>query len=179
MNTKVLSIDAETDGLWGDPFAVAAIVYVNGREVARCVGRLPNEQVGSHWVQTNVLPALGPSDGDCPITHEYYSDLLNDFANFYMKHKEGAEVIAHMGYIVEAHLFRELKHMGYIGEWDAPFPLYDVSGNLQAAGYDPTSVDAYAKQHNLAVSNYGSTHNPLYDAEVAGQVYMHLRGYIN
>lgn len=170
----ILSIDAETDGLWGDPFAVAAIVYQDGVEVARCVGRLPNDQVGDRWVQKNVLPALGPSDGACPITHEYYSDMLSDFANFYMKHKSEAEVICHMGYIVEAHLFREMKRMGYIGEWDGPYPLLDVSGNLQAAGYDPTSVDSYAKAHSLSITDYGTTHNPLYDAEVAAKVYMHL-----
>ena len=104
---KVLSIDAETDGLWGDPFAVAAIAYENGVEVARLCGRLPDHQVGNNWVRKHVLPALGPSDGACPVTHEFYSDLLHDFAEFYIQHKENAEVICHMGYIVEAHLFRE------------------------------------------------------------------------
>lgn len=29
MKKKIFSFDAETDGLWGNPFAVAAIVYEN------------------------------------------------------------------------------------------------------------------------------------------------------
>lgn len=29
---KIISIDAESDGLWGRPFAIAAIVYNNGKE---------------------------------------------------------------------------------------------------------------------------------------------------
>ena len=43
--------------------------------------------------------------------------------------------------IVEAHLIREMHRLGGIGDWDAPYPLYDVSGNLQAASENPTSVD--------------------------------------
>lgn len=175
---KILSIDAETDGLWGDPFALAAIVYEDGVETARLCGRLPDDQVHDPWVLMYVLPTLGQSDGLCPITHENYSDFMSDFADFYKKHKEGAEVICHMGYIVEAHLFRELRALGYLGDWDAPYPLFDVSGNLQQAGFDPTSVDSYAKEFKLEVSDYGTTHNPLYDAEVAAKVYMHLTRYV-
>lgn len=167
---KVFSIDAETDGLWGSPFAVAAIVYQDGQEVARFMACLPTSEVKNQWVIDNVLPTLA---GVNP-THGYYEDMLADFAKFYMAHKQDADVVCHMGYIVEAFLFREMHRLGFIGEWAAPYPLYDVSGNLQQAGYSATSVDLYAKRHNLAISDYGTTHNPLYDCEVAAKVYMHL-----
>lgn len=189
---KVFSFDAETDGLWGRPFAIAAIVYENGQETARFIARLPDSVVTNPWVRDKVLPELV----ETPITHpvnrskanyyspasqmghgneeEMYEAMLADFAAFYMQHKEGADVIAHMGYIVEAHLIREMHRLGFIDSWDAPCPLFDVSGNLQAAGEDPTSVDAYAKKHELQIANYGTTHNPLYDCEVAAKAYMHL-----
>ena len=54
-----------------------------------------------------------------------------------------------MGFIVEAHLLREMHRIGAIGDWDAPYPLYDISGNLQAVGENPTSVDEYVKKYNL------------------------------
>lgn len=168
---KIFSFDAETDGLWGNPFALAAIVYQDGVETARFIASLGDEVVKNEWVRENVLPALE----SVPPTHKTYEAMLKDFAAFYLTHKADAECICHMGYIVEAHLLREMHRLGFIGAFDAPYPLFDVSGNLQAAGEDPTSVDAFTQKHGLQVSNYGTTHNPLYDCEVAAKVYMKLR----
>ena len=208
---KVLSFDAETNGLWGQPFAVAAIVYeavttpaststrqMSGAEMAtkygpthnreretihlsfpektewtetsRFIARLSDAVVTNDWVIENVLPTLA----DIAPTHETYEEMLRDFAAFYLENKENADVICHMGYIVEAHLLREMHSLGFIGDWDAPFPLYDVSGNLQSAGEDATSVDGYAKKHALQIADYGTTHNPLHDCEVAARVYIQI-----
>lgn len=169
---KIFSFDAETDGLWGQPFAVAAIVYEGEQETARFIARLSDDVVVNQWVKDNVLPTLS----DIAPTHDTYDAMLRDFAAFYLTYKRDADCICHMGYIVEAYLLREMHRLGFIGDWDAPYPLYDVSGNLQAAGEDATSVDAYAKKYGLQVSDYGTTHNPLYDCEVAARVYMHLNG---
>jgi len=184
MNRKVFSFDAETDGLWGKPFAVAAIVQtyypatdrgIDGKRpekwmiTAQFIACLPSNVVENEWVKENVLPAMS----DIPTTHETYEEMLKSFSEFYLEHKEGSECIAHMGYIVEAHLLREMHRLGFIGDFDAPYPLYDVSGNLQSAGEDATSVDDYAKKHGISVQ-YGSTHNPLYDCAVAAEVYIHL-----
>lgn len=169
---KVFSFDAETDGLWGCAFAIGALVYdENGTEIARFVGRLPNTAVTNEWVKNNVIPQLS----SVPVTHESYEELLADFASFYLAHKDGADCIAHMGYIVEAKVLRDMRDRGLIGDWDAPYPLLDVSGNLQQAGEDPTSVDSYVKKHELSVGEFeGGTHNPLYDSAVAAVVYRHL-----
>jgi|ADurb_Oil_03_Slu_FD_contig_21_1035045_length_699_multi_8_in_0_out_0_1 hypothetical protein len=171
---KVISFDAETDGLWGQAFALGALVYdERGNEVARFVGRLPDEAVANEWVRENVLPQMT----EIPVTHQNYEQLLADFAKFYLAHKEGADVIVHMGYIVEAKVLRDMRELGLIGEWDGPFPLYDVSGNLQAAGADPVSVDQFAAKHGIDVAEFeGGTHNPLYDSAVTAAVYRHLVG---
>ncbi|MDR1980365.1 MAG: hypothetical protein LBQ39_01935 [Tannerellaceae bacterium] len=169
----LMSIDAETDGLWGKPFAIAAIVYdTRGVEVEKIALRMPDESVSNSWVRKNVLPTLS---GMC-VNCESYENLISNFAAFYLSNKSNCEVICHMEYIVEAFLFREMHRMGFIGDWDAPYPLFDISGNLQSAGEDPTSVDGYAKKHGLEISDYGSTHNPLYDCEVAAKCYLHMRG---
>lgn len=206
---KIFSFDAETDGLWGNPFAIAAIIYefqpqktenvgrqLSGAETVarggdpayrpwiredvrtpakwvetnRIILRLPDGVVTNDWVKENVLPTLAA----VAPTHKTYEAMLAAFADFYKTHKDNADCICHMGYIVEAHLLREMHRLGFIGDWDAPYPLYDVSGNLQEAGEDPTSVDAYVKKHGLNVADYGTTHNPLYDCEVAAKAYIHL-----
>jgi hypothetical protein len=80
-----------------------------------------------------------------------------------------------MGFIVEVKILRDLHAAGLIGDWDAPYPLLDVSGNLQQAGEDPTSVDGYVRKHGLSVGEFeGGTHNPLYDSAAAAVVYRKL-----
>lgn len=71
--TKIISIDVETDGLWGNPFAIAAVVYewrerqdrgIDGVRPAGFVrtesfeAKLPDSTVNNEWVQHNVLPSL-------------------------------------------------------------------------------------------------------------------------
>lgn len=213
--TKIISIDAETDGLWGDPFAVAAIVYElapakklelwayhpgdsNPRpffagivdhdykpqphemvricnperwaETGRFFARRPDYVVENVWVRDNVLPTLVNS----PVTHENYGDMLSAFAEFYYANKQDADIVAHCGSPVESHLFRQMRRMELIGEWDAPFPIHEVGTLLLAFGENPKSVDSYAQKHNLEIADYGSTHNPLYDCEVAAKVFLHL-----
>lgn len=169
---KVFSFDAETNGLWGQAFAIGALVYdEQGAEIARFVGRLPDTEVSDAWVKENVLPKIT----DIPVSHADYDSLLSDFAAFYKANKEGADVVVHMGFIVEVKILRDLHERKLIGDWDAPYPLYDVSGNLQAVGADPTSVDKFVAEHKLSVGEFaGGTHNPLYDSAVAAAVYRHL-----
>lgn len=170
---KIFSFDAETNGLWGEAFSIGALVYdESGKEIARFVARLSDEKVTNEWVKENVLSQIKA----IPVTHQTYNEMLRDFADFYMQHKEGADILVHMGVPVESRILRDMYEFGYIGEWDGPFPLCDVAGNLQQAGENPTSVDKYVKKFVLSVPGFdGGTHNPLYDSAVAVVVYRHLR----
>ncbi len=168
---KILSFDAETNGLWGRAFAIGALVYdESGNEIARFVGRLPDSAVTDEWVRTNVLPTLS----GLPVSHVDYESLLSDFAEFYKTHKTDAEVIVHVGVPVESNLLRDMHSQGCIGDWDGPYPLMDVAGELAQAGEDPTSVDKYVGKWGLVVPDFGATHNPLYDSAVAYEVHKHL-----
>ena len=217
---KILSIDAETDGLWGNPFSIAAIVYEDGKEIDKVCYRLPDEVVTDEWVKENVLPTL-----NFPVTHrislkdddklysncfseqalaegytyqrhadrtehleeEYrrqlrtkcdfeksYQQMLKDFAEFYNKYRQESTVLWHMGHIIESHLFRELHRLELIGDWDAPYTPIEVSEILRQNSEDAGSVDGYIKKYDISVNDYGSTHNPLYDCEVAAKTYFHL-----
>jgi len=168
---KIFSFDAETNGLWGQAFAIGALVYQDGVEIARFVGRCPIQEEVNSWVAENVLPQMAK----VPETHNDYRSLLADFAKFYLANKADAAVIVHMGVPVEAKLLLDAHEWGFIGDWDGPYPLLDVSGHLQQAGEDPTSVDGYAKKYGIAITEFdGGTHNPLYDSAVTAAVYEHL-----
>jgi hypothetical protein len=171
---KVFSFDAETNGLWGKVFAIGALVYnQNGNEVTRFVGRLSDLEITDVWVRKNVLPKLS----GIPVTHKSYEAMLVDFAAFYMAHKADADIVVHMGYIVEAKVLRDMHDAGLIGDWDGPYPLFDISGNLQAAGADPTNANKFVLEHGLSdsVEKFaGGRHNPFYDAAVTAAVYCYL-----
>ena len=168
---RTLSFDAETNGLWGQAFAIAAVIYEDGKEVSTFLGRCPIEEDVNGWVAENVLPQM---EG-IPETYGSYSEMLKAFADYYQKEKKGANIIVHMGVPVESQLFRDMHTAGFIGDWDAPYPLIDIAGNLQQAGFDPTSVDTYNKDHGLEVpACEGGTHNPLFDSRAAALCYLHL-----
>ena len=164
------SADAETDGLHGRPFAIAAAVYdPKGRMIVSFCKR-SNVAVQNPWVKENVLPTLQ----DIEVAGGYI-DLLKEFADFYnaMREQYDVTVLWHMGHVVEAFLFRELVRHKLIGEFDGPYTPIEVAEHLRMRGFAPDSVDNYARQHNIQLPE-GSTHNPMYDCIVAYEVYRHL-----
>ncbi len=110
-------------------------------------------------MEENVLPQM---EG-IPVTHKCYKDLLAGFVEFYMENKDNAHIVVHMGLPVEARLFLDAHQLGFIGDWDAPFPLIDASAFPKIG----TSVDNYNAGNGVVVDANmftGGTHNPLYDS---------------
>lgn len=52
---KLFVFDVESDGLYGDGFAVGAVVFDDGKEVARFSGIAEPEKLENDWVKANVL----------------------------------------------------------------------------------------------------------------------------
>jgi len=165
------SFDAETDGLWGQAFAIAAVVVDTGTGavIDQFEARLPDSDVKTAWVRQNILPVLS-----APVTHDNYAAMLKTFAEFYHKHRNQCVFVTHMGYIVESKIIRDMHDLSLIGDFEAPYPLLDVSGNLEQAGYDPTSVEAYARANYIESEFKSVAHDPLYDADITAKVYCHL-----
>lgn len=171
---RIFSFDAETNGLWGNAFAISAAVYAYGKMTVSFTAYLGPDGVTDGWVRDNVLPKL---EG-LKQTHDSYEAMLSAFAEFYKANKVEADVIAHMGVPVEAKVLTEMHQKGFIGDWDGPYPFLDVAGVLKAKGYDPTSVDSYNKKFGLMEGRPEAeglaTHHPLYDSVAAAVCYMHL-----
>jgi hypothetical protein len=169
MSKKIMSIDAETNGLWGNAFAIAAILADGEGEILDSfIGRCPIDGSVNNWVAENVLPQIE----SIPITHKSYQEMLKGFCEFYLAHKDGAQVIVHMGLPVESRLFLDAHQMEMIGDWDAPFPLVDISAIPEIS----TSVDSYCTLHNISTDPatlQGGTHNPLFDAHQALNAWVH------
>jgi hypothetical protein len=164
-----MSIDVESNGLYGKPFAIGAVVYdTDGEEVDR-FSLKANMPITEKFVIDEVLPCVQDIE-----EADSYHELLRRFTEFYFKYKIRSMIIVHMGYIVEAFLFREMHDLGFIHDFDGPSPMFDISSDLLAAHADPTSPDTYIENHGIDIEFAGGTHHPLYDAIVAAKVYMDL-----
>lgn len=170
--TKILSLDAETNGLYGDAFSIAVILMdkETGEEEKTFLARCPVNGKIQDFVKDNVLPAIS----SVKETHKNYKDMLKDFISFFMENKQDADVVVHMGTPVESKLFIDAFNMDLMGMFDGPYPLVDIC--THSAIWD--SVDKYNKEHGIVVPECsGGTHNPLYDCYAAALAYRHIEGY--
>jgi DNA polymerase III alpha subunit (gram-positive type) len=173
-NKKIMSVDVETNGLYGQPFAIGAVLFNNGETTEEFTARCPCPINMNEWVKDNVLPALT----NMPETHPNYHTMVEAFYSWYMTHKEGAVIIAHIAHPVETGLFRDMIKAAPGRDFNGPYPFIDVASVLLAKGFDPLSVDQYILKKKLSVPPE-SPHHPLYDAHAALAVYIHLMGYKN
>jgi len=168
---KIFSFDAETNGLYGQAFMLAAVVTVDGKKVDEFVARCLITETVDSWVKDNVLPQVE----NVEVSHSSYDEMLNAFYAFYMSHKEDAIMLAHMAFPVEAKVLRDMIEVNLDERgWNGPYPLIDVAATLQTKGFDPTSVDGYNKDHGLEVPFGGTTHHPLFDSWAAEVCYRDL-----
>ena len=168
---KILSIDAESNGLYGQAFAIGAYVTNDGGEIDRLVSRCPIRGKTNEWVAENVLPNITDIDIDQPN----YTALLENFYKFYSEHKNEADVIAHIPHPVETRLFRDMVKQDLDKRvFEGPFPLIDVGSIMKSKEIDFESVDKYLRKKKISVEFEGSSHHPLYDAIAAEKAYRHL-----
>lgn len=163
---RIFSVDAETDGLYGEPFAVGAVVLdEEGNEVARFAGTADPGSVKDQWVRENVLPVLGPGV-DFPTRLE----LREAFWEFWVSHREGALCVADVGTPVEAFLFRLCVGDDPARAKDGPFPVHELATLLLAGGLNPLAERALLASR-WGVEWAGRPHNPLDDARVAALLF--------
>lgn len=172
MNTeaRIISIDAETNGLAGRAFAVALTLSDHSGEIDSRVLRCQiGEAVVDDWVAKHVMPAITDIPDNCPGG---YPQMLAEIG-LAVDAWGGRDtaMIAHVAWPVEARLLLDV----YSGEnvWNGPYPLIDVASVLLAHGHNPLSVDDYLAEHGIAAPE-GSPHHPLYDARAAERCMRHL-----
>ncbi len=169
MTDRIISIDAESNGLGGRAFAVALTLSGPAGEQDHAVFRCPiGEAEVDSWVAEHVLPTIIA----VPVTHWLYQEMLADVRNVIVSWGgKPVPLIAHVAWPVEARLLLDVYPGN--GVWDGPYPLIDVASVLLAKGHDPLSVDDYLAAHGIPAPE-GSPHHPLYDARAAALAYWHL-----
>ena len=157
--------DAETDGLYGEAFAIAAVVMdSDGNVLDRFCEKCVAPGITDPWVTENCLPLLYDiPDCDSRVT------LREHFWSFYMKWRETCVIVADVPYPVEAQLLRVCVETNPSERtWLGPYPLIDVASVLFAHGLDPHLDRISFSGHS------GEQHNPLDDAIASGKTLLKL-----
>ncbi|KYM58533.1 hypothetical protein A2U09_07705 [Fusobacterium necrophorum subsp. funduliforme] len=176
LSNKIMSLDVESNGLWGEPISIGFTIEENGKVIDKWEACYidPTKEYND-WVKENVIVPLKENKN---IFHcSSYDNLLRLFVLRYIHYCKdcGHTVLYHMGHIVEANLFKELVSGGYIGEWDAPYTPIEVSALLAVCGYEMDSVDKLAELNLIKKPEASQRHQALYDAEVTARAYWFLK----
>lgn len=155
MEKNILLFDVESTSLHGVGFAVGAIVVNRGGTEIDRFELLSKEGAAkaNEWVKQNVIPHLS----DMP-TCETEAELRNSFFEFYLKHKETAEVWSDVNFPVETNFLHAIVNDAQTErEWLMPYPLYDASTLVDV------SIDRCAECGITGLRK----HNPLDDSRAS------------
>lgn len=162
--TKLLSIDAETNGLHGEAFAVGAVlIKLDGTVLEEYLARCPIDGEVDSWVRENVIPPMK----SVAQTHESVKAMRDDFWQWYKQAKEQADyVLVDNGYPVEARFLIKCQEDNLDERyWEHPFPLLELASLLIQVGIKPLAV-----RHQLVADQIGEEilqHSPRWDAWVS------------
>lgn len=170
LDRDLIIIDVESNGLYGQPFCVGAVLMdPGGRVMSTFLGRCGLDQVEDEYVLEHVIPAIE----HIKETFDSLQDLEVAFIEWYatMFRDRQAHTIVDVGFPVDNVFLsglgmREDNH-GKLWQTLSPYPLYDVASILAGLGIDPdVSREEFAAP--LVGVAAGRKHNPVWDAEMTG-----------
>jgi len=171
---NIISIDVESNGLYGQPFCVGAVEMDWGGRVLRgLISRCPLDEVEDDWVKENVLPSLKEVSlcvADLSGLQDHFISWLKEVMNGYGE-SDRPIVLVDAGFPVDCgFLYGAFRSIARSHEEDvqrySPYPVVDLSSILAARGIDPdVSRNEYASY--LLGGRGMMKHHPLFDAEVS------------
>jgi len=162
LDRDLIVVDVESNGLWGQPVAVGAVRMTSGGRIIRTFAMRCNiDEVPDEWVVNNEIEEMLEA---LPKVEDPKA-LMGEFIGWYSK--EGSRnTYVDTGFPVDCR-FMDLMRLEAKWRPYSPYPLYDVSSIIVAAG-DPPNVDRLEYAEELIGEKSGARHDPVWDAEVSG-----------
>lgn len=172
----ILFLDVETNGLFGEAFAVGWVLtsadgFVLREGVHSCpyFAAEPDRKdstplLTEDFLKNKVLPALPTPN--CSTVREVRDHFFDDWLCAWHEaqdKKEELYIVADVPFPCETRFLNQVRQddrRGYL----IVYPLLDVASVLLAKGYDPTGV--YPRRENELPA-----HNPLNDARQSGRIF--------
>lgn len=163
LNGDLLIVDVESNGLWGQPFAVGSVRMTSGGRVLETyTGRCNIDEVPDEWIEKNKIEErlINFPLKESPL------HLVRDFWNW---RREDLPMFVDCGFPVDVRFLNLMAPHNKNNQtgFYSPYPLYDISSIIMSAGESPL-VDRYEYAKELIGETCGTAHNPLWDAEVSG-----------
>ena len=155
MKKNIFMFDVESTTLHGSAFAVGAVVVdPEGQEIDRfeLLSKEGMDLCGD-WVKKNVIPHLGSMP-----TCEKDKELRDKFFEFYVKHKDNAQIWSDVNFPVETNFLSAIvADSPEDRQWAMPYPLMDASWlvNIDIDRVEACGIEGLRK------------HNPLDDSRAS------------
>ncbi len=165
-NTPILVFDVESIGIHGEGFAVGGLILLRG-EISNefrfwCNPELASGTIGDlDWVKKNVprLTSYATNSDTCSVRHSFW--------RMYKKLQKlcpGLLMAGECVWPVEANFLTACIKDGSENRcWQGPYPLYDITSIMLAAGMDP--MKKYDRKPNELPE-----HDPLCDARLSARL---------
>ena len=180
MHGDLIVIDVESNGPYGQPFCVGAILMDHGGRVLESfLGRCSIDQVEDDYVLEHVIPALS----NVPQSYDDLNALEIGFIEWYATAYRSTRVelvsakaehpctIVDVGFPVDCNFLYRLgtrdDNHGELWKTLSPYPLLDLASILVGVGVDPDVSREEFAEPLIGVAR-GQKHNPVWDAEVSG-----------
>jgi hypothetical protein len=175
---KIIVFDCESNGLYGECFAVGAVVYDTNLE--KCIDRFElksiqgQNSVNNQWVIENVIPHLGDMK-----TCKDNKELRTTFYNF-LQHYKGARVFSDVNFPVETGFLSDIVKDEPERQWNMPYPLEDIATkeniNIDRAQYFEEELFKREPQKIASKNIYVlRKHHPLDDATASLYFLLHAK----
>jgi len=162
-------LDVESNGLYGQPFCIGAVMMNWGGRVMTKTQfmRCEIDEVEDEWVLEHVIPRIKHIN----VTYDNLDELCTHFIEWYQFWSGDRKVPIYVdaGFPVD---YAFLYHVGKVANrdginWESPYPVYDISSILAAKGVDPDiNREEYASPMIGLAS--GRKRDPVWDAELSG-----------
>jgi hypothetical protein len=161
----IVAFDVETNGLFGQPFAVGGVVLdERGDTFSIFRSRCPIVGNVDQWVGANVIPKL-----EMHVSATSLSEMQDAFWEWWLEYRNDADgrIVVDVGYPVETGFLRACQEADPSREWEGPYPLIDLAGVLLASGIDPQIQRVQLMERLDLQGRSFNQHNPVDDAMIA------------
>lgn len=171
LDRDIIVIDVESNGLYGQPFCVGAVLMdQGGRVLGEFLGRCGIDEVEDEWVLENVIPVLQINE-NYPSLTALEEGFLQWFVGVHRADQPKPHVLVDVSFPVDGGFLYRLGLRGddYGKMWRdlSPYPLYDLASIFAGLGIDP-DINRLEFAGPLIGTAKGAKHHPLWDAEVSG-----------
>lgn len=162
----ILSFDGETDGLYGDCWAIGGLVIdrVTNEVVDQIKLFLLDTIVMDEWVNENIFPLVNNDNSFKRVCTEGFS---SDFLYFISRWKNDAFCVVDFGCPVETTVMANVIRQFIPKEsWlsAGPYPMHELGSMLHMANIDP-DINRIELCRHIGFTEELTQHNPYDDAK--------------